>query len=712
VTSGGVGANPDGFFPALAANAMGLEAFAATTIEEWQNQLRQGVVTSTALLHAAIHGLLDQLAGFASQIPLIGPLIAQVIMGFEGSLDDLAAWFVDLQSVLGNPTGLGTGSPLVAALDDIPLLGPIVVLVGQLIDAVVNALGFVGSGFSIPTLQTHLSNAAASWNDLVDQIQELIDGVAGAVGLGDVADAINGAVDNIQALIDGVGGAVIGDVVTFITMINDSIQGFIDLVTGAANLNDVAAVINGAVSSAAGAASNITTLISGLGGTVMADAVSFITAINTALQALKNALSGIFNPAGVGNVSLPNLVSQIQTGLQGILPAIVQNANGTASVLSSAVITLNSNGTATYNQVAGSVQTLVDQANGTMATVAQSLEAQAKAAIAQTGSNLTAAAAGVQSLLNSIFGGFGLGIGAAAPAATPTQATAAVVSAQQQLLDNAAGLAALNALLTQAQNGGGLSVSVNFTSYANGAMPGIFTAVANLPSPFISATPVISGGYLTDPGGGSAPGYSAIYNVATTVGDQQIISGVFSGVSGSNAAVLIGRANSAGTTYVRLLRSSSTWTLSAIVGGTQTDLDTIIEPFSNGAVYSLVCGTGAVGNRVFQVLKNGSPLTWGGGNTTSTEVGTTSQLGAAYRGGGVAVVGYCEVLRPGRWSITPRPPLSVPGSAPTAQAHPGWRCRNTGLPGASLLANSFFDTIEYNTTDITPALATEQQNHV
>jgi hypothetical protein len=127
VTSAGVGANPDGFLPALAANVMGLEDFAATTIEEWQNQLRQGVTTASAFLSAAIHQILHQLESFAAQIPIIGPTIAAVIMGFEGSLDDLATWFADLQSVLGNPTGLGTGSPVVGALASIPILGPIAV---------------------------------------------------------------------------------------------------------------------------------------------------------------------------------------------------------------------------------------------------------------------------------------------------------------------------------------------------------------------------------------------------------------------------------------------------------------------------------------------------------------------------------------------------------------------------------------------------------
>jgi hypothetical protein len=88
-----------------------------------------------------------------------------------------------------------------------------------------------------------------------------------------------------------------------------------------------------------------------------------------------------------------------------------------------------------------------------------------------------------------------------------------------------------------------------FSSYANGAMPGIFTAVANnLTSAGRHA--VISGGYAVDPGGGTLPGYSAMYNVATTTSDQQIVSGVFSGVTSSNRAFLMGRAIRAGTSFV------------------------------------------------------------------------------------------------------------------------------------------------------------------
>jgi hypothetical protein len=445
MTTGGVGANPDGFLPALAANVMGLQEFAATTVEEWEAQLRSGVVTASSFLQAAIHQILGSLADFAEQIPLIGPLIAAAIMGFEGTLEDLGGWFSDLLGILGNPTGLGTGSPVIGALASIPLLGPIVTLVGQLIDAIVNALGFVGSGFSIATMQTHLGNlntsvaaTVSAINDLITgvsgaaiadvvtainngvtaltRIASLISGVTGASSITDVINAINAATTAFSALISGVAGSSITDVVTAITNATTNIQTLLNnlynIFSGTTGntgktLANVLSIGQTFFTGAASGATQIAALISGLGGTVVADVVAVINAISAAIQALKNSLAGIFNPAGVGDISLSTLVTNIQTGLQGILPAIVQNANGTASVLSTAAITINNNGTATYNQVAGSVHALVDQANGTMATVSAALQAQAQAAIANAGSNLTAVAAGTQTLVNSLFGGFG-----------------------------------------------------------------------------------------------------------------------------------------------------------------------------------------------------------------------------------------------------------------------------------------------------------------
>jgi hypothetical protein len=196
-----------------------------------------------------------------------------------------------------------------------------------------------------------------------------------------------------------------------------------------------------------------------------------------------------------------------------------------------------------------------------------------------------------------------------------------------------------------------------------------------------------------------------MYNVATTTSDQQIVSGVFSGVTSSNRAFLMGRANSAGTSFVYAYSGSSSWTLRAVVAGVGADLALFSDTFSNGAVYSLVCGTGAVGNRVFQILKNGSPLTYTGGGTTYTEVGTTSQLGASYRGGGVAVYGTAKCST---WTFIDNTPPAAVGSGFRAYraSTSGVALSNTGLPAASLLANSFFDTTEYCTTDITPALAT------
>jgi hypothetical protein len=324
VTSAGVGANPDGFLPALAANAMGLQAFAETTIEEWQNQLRQGVVTASTLLSAAIHQLLGSLADFAEQIPLIGPTIAAVIMGFEGSLETLATWFADLQSVLGNPTGLGTGSPVVGALASIPILGPIAVLVGQLIDAIVNALGFVGSGFSLVNLQTYLGGLNTAVDGAVAQLLQLFSSLGSAfpkafpftfgastnltlsppVALSEFQQLLDGIAQQANASVAAAVGALHGNTAAVQASVSQAIVDGVNAVNTAETA--VAAAVNGVTSTAVSAGVNAQGLIEGVNNAaagVLAGASDLVEDAQTnfalLLQAPAQFLQGLLGTFGI-----------------------------------------------------------------------------------------------------------------------------------------------------------------------------------------------------------------------------------------------------------------------------------------------------------------------------------------------------------------------------------------------------------------------------
>lgn len=342
MTGAGVGANPDAFLPALAANAMGIAEFAETSIEDWQNQMRGGVVTASQFLHTAIHSILDALIGFANQIPLIGPAIAAVIMGFEGTLDTLGQWSADLLTILGQPTGLGTGSPLVGALDDIPILGPIAVFVGQLIDAIVNALGYAGSGFGIGNVLTYLGDLNSIAGGVVSDVQNLIDGVVGGVGnaIGDLIGAVNTGIGNaadaigdITDIITNAGEATASAVGTLLQGAATNAQGVIEAVNNAAD-----GVVSGASQLLADAVTNLTNLFSGapaflqgLSGVFGQQATNDAYAAAAAAQAaaaaeqarIQSAFNAVFNvsPASAGNVNVTVDFSVIanQSGMSGIM---------------------------------------------------------------------------------------------------------------------------------------------------------------------------------------------------------------------------------------------------------------------------------------------------------------------------------------------------------------------------------------------------------
>lgn len=506
-------------------------------------------------------------------------------------------------------------------------------------------------------------------------------------------DDLFGLLNNFATLIDGLlgGGHTMTDLVAAMRGLVSPVVDFLD--GTAAGLLGVVFNSDGTAEYSAALLGNnpINNLIDAADGTAMSIGAALQNLVNPA--GVTNYVRDSWN-ALVQNTGLQN-ASQLVSSLAGVIPAALDNLDGTAIATGVAQIQHNLDGTATMLQQAGTnaVATLIDQADGTAMSVAKALSNMGAAATAFVGNNLTNAANAGQQILNSLFGGFGIGAGGPAAAATPVQATQAVVSAQQNIADNASGLAALQAQLNQAANGGGTSVTVNFTGYPNGALPSTFTVD--------SGSSEVSSGYAV-----ATVGPAIVqYNDAETETDQQIISGIFTSVSGDNRAGLRGRVNSAGTTYVQAVYipgNSEPWYLSSIVAGASHFLAYGADVFTPGAVYSLVCGTGVGPNRTFQILKNGTPIQlynspFSSGALSVIDTFNDSQIGSGYRRGGYYLKGTAKLST---WALADNTPPAIVGSGFRAYRTASTTLTNSGGSPA-LFPGSWFDTTDYVSSDLT-----------
>ncbi|WP_044109859.1 hypothetical protein [Mycobacterium canetti] len=469
---------------------------------------------------------------------------------------------------------------------------------------------------------------------IADKFATLLDGLLGTGHtMADLVAAMRGLVSPVVDLLDGTAAGLIG------------------IVTNSDGTATYSSALIG---------NGINSLIAGADGTAMT--------IATALQNLAN-------PAGIANfvrdgwntllqgTGLANAAQLVQS-IGGLIPGVLHQGDGTASATAASPIQFHLDGTATLvqQQVSNGVAALIDQADGTVQSVATAFQQQAAAAVSLVGNNLTSAATAGQQLMNTLFGGFGVGAGTAVPAATPVQVEQAVVAAQENIANAAVGLAALQALLNQAANGGGMQVSISFANYPDGDIPAAFSEIIGDLS--------VSGGYLVGNG-------AALYVDAVTDTDQQIITGIFTGVTGASRPGLRGRVHATNTSFVLAYfhPGAAAWLLGAFAAGDDEFFAAAPDTFTPGAAYSLVCGTGAAANRVFQILKNGTPLNFSGGiGTNYIDSANFSLMGPNYRGGGVQLIGgggeKCSA-----WTFADNAPPAVTGC--------GFRATRTSATGGS-----------------------------
>ncbi|MDP7729486.1 hypothetical protein [Mycobacterium sp. TY813] len=124
-----------------------------------------------------------QYTGLLATIESLGKLMTGIDNATGGQISQ---FFNDIRYIIGDPLGLGTGTVIIGSSPfDIPLLAPVTELVQNLIDAIVNALGYPGSGYNPANVLSYLGS-------VVGDVSTLVSGVAafvGAVGGGNMAGA-------------------------------------------------------------------------------------------------------------------------------------------------------------------------------------------------------------------------------------------------------------------------------------------------------------------------------------------------------------------------------------------------------------------------------------------------------------------------------------------------------------------------------------------
>ncbi|MHA0288260.1 DUF7257 domain-containing protein [Mycobacterium sp. C3-094] len=283
--------------------------------------------------------------------------------------------------------------------------------------------------------------------------------------------------------------------------------------------------------------------------------------------------------------------------------------------------------------------------------------------------------------------------------------------ADQSLRDNAATVAALGAAVAELQNDrnanvGGKSAVVDFTTRPTSSTLG---------SDFDQSYTGAGTGTLGIVNGAGARWTARNdasrtclfrYNQLQTATDYQKVWVAFGSSPaqfGSNAArnEIHGRKNDAGTTYVYAAMEKGRAELGCYVDGAKTSFVSRTSGFSfrSTGLYALECGTvGALGLRVFRLLdSNGSVI------LSHTEVGTTSQAGADYRGGGGAVYAVATgfgTTAPGdmlAWAMADNYPPTLVGSI--AKMYRGSTDTVSIAAGLNPLPADFFDNSGATTPD-------------
>jgi hypothetical protein len=506
-------------------------------------------------------------------------------------------------------------------------------------------------------LQTAAFTAADQIADMLDSllgtghtISDLVDYVQG------VATDAESAVSQILALITGLGGDVMADVVEVITMIRDAIATFIGLVTGASDIGDVAAAINGATSSITSIFSNFGTAFPKAFPFTFGASTNLVLSPPVALSEFQQLLDGIAQQA---DASVAQAVGALQANVaavqSNVSQAIVDGVNAVnteATAIASVVNAVTS--TATEAGVAG--QGLIEGVNNAAAGVA----AGASQLLADAQANLLLMLGAAPHYLQGLAGIFG-------QTATNDAYAAAAAARAAQAAEQARITSAFNAVFNVSPTTtGNVSQTIDFALLANAAtMTGVM-------SPGTTHMGITSGAAAQQAGATSGV-FDAEVFPTQTVTDYQVITATLGPLndlaSGQAVTYLIGRVNSARDTYIYAVIQPTGISLVAVVSGVATTFAAVSVPtLSTGGTIKMILGDPSSSSPyAMQVLYNGTPV------ITYTDSSHVSQLGASYRYVGLqmyslaAGVKYPPAIRTVNYQDNPPAPTSYPHSGrPTA----------------------------------------------
>lgn len=331
------------------------------------------------------------------------------------------------------------------------------------------------------------------------------------------------------------------------------------------------------------------------------------------------------------------------------------------------------------------------------------------------GEGVTEAVAGVGNVINGIVRGF---TGLLGDWLSGDVESAAEAIARQQA-DTAAAVATLQQL-NSANAQGGNSAFVDFTG-----LPDSSTMGASFDQYYSGAGTdtlgVVSGRTGVVPGTFTADRLCRfVFNVKATLSDFQRVSIVFATSPGKRSFAFPATQTVYGYNYIRArIAETGTYTgidcvqvifdidsfdLGCVVNGVWTKWVTVAHKFRPGAIYTLDAGS-LGGNRQYRVKLNGAD------QYVHNEVGTISQLGAGYRetgGGGAWEAGTDG----GTWFravpsaiaafyMADNSPPAQLSSVGRAFRSSGSLVNMTSLSTEYTLPASFFDTLDYATSDLT-----------
>lgn len=257
-------------------------------------------------------GTLGDLSSALNNIPLIGPLL-NLLTGSAttggGGLGALGSVFTDLFGLLGNPTGLGTGSAGIPAVGSIPLFGP-------LINEFISMLGGSGSGLGGLTSvfgdllgllgsPTGLGSGSPTLGSNIPILGPLIDvlvGGLGGSGSGNPLSTLTGLMDNIPLigpLIESLtGGNLTGSSATL-----GNLASFFNFSPGTSNILSIVAA------GVMDFASLVSAFVPGMSGGTQTDFNSIIGNMLSMLGNPLGLLGGSFDPISAGSSMLQNVLT-------------------------------------------------------------------------------------------------------------------------------------------------------------------------------------------------------------------------------------------------------------------------------------------------------------------------------------------------------------------------------------------------------------------